>query len=229
MATTEPRTQDFAASNRGDAPSNATEPVSIGGTGGSTNDPFAAQRTSDNDPFANQRSGDDTLGDLGSSPPAGSPLAGGFPTDRRMSKEWGIFQSPSISNGRFNLNQAAYFFYVLLCVMTNFASSITDASKVPPSRFQRREGSIYATPGSRDAHTGKGKDRDQAYKDKLKERVRVPCVATISSTFQLTSYKTLRVGNEASLSHKAKLLNDTRMNSFGIVRVYQVVWGGTVL
>ncbi|KAL9122697.1 MAG: hypothetical protein Q9187_000753 [Circinaria calcarea] len=45
-----------------------------------------------------------------------------------------------------------------------------DASKVPPSRFQRREGSIYATPSSRDAHTGKGKDRDQVYHDKLKEK-----------------------------------------------------------
>ncbi|WYZ46464.1 hypothetical protein EsH8_IX_000689 [Colletotrichum jinshuiense] len=27
-----------------------------------------------------------------------------------------------------------------------------DASKVPPSRFQKRKGSIYATPGSRDGH-----------------------------------------------------------------------------
>ncbi len=26
----------------------------------------------------------------------------------------------------------------------------TDASKVPPSRFQKRKGSIYAVPGSRD-------------------------------------------------------------------------------
>jgi hypothetical protein len=27
-----------------------------------------------------------------------------------------------------------------------------DASKVPPSQFQKRKGSIYATPGSRDGH-----------------------------------------------------------------------------
>jgi len=27
-----------------------------------------------------------------------------------------------------------------------------DAAKVPPSRFQKRKGSIYATPGSRDGH-----------------------------------------------------------------------------
>ncbi len=46
----------------------------------------------------------------------------------------------------------------------------TDASKVPPSRFQKREGSIYATPGSRDGHT-KGKERDEKYFNKLKEKV----------------------------------------------------------
>ncbi|KAF2195948.1 hypothetical protein GQ43DRAFT_476762 [Delitschia confertaspora ATCC 74209] len=44
-----------------------------------------------------------------------------------------------------------------------------DASKVPPSRFQRREGSIYSTPSSRDAHV-KGSSRDKAYFDKLKEK-----------------------------------------------------------
>ncbi|CAI6332555.1 unnamed protein product [Periconia digitata] len=45
-----------------------------------------------------------------------------------------------------------------------------DASKVPPSQFQRRKGSIYSTPGSRDGHV-KGSDRDQAYWQKLKEKV----------------------------------------------------------
>lgn len=44
-----------------------------------------------------------------------------------------------------------------------------DASKVPPSRFQKREGSIYSTPSSRDAHV-KGSERDKAYHDKLKEK-----------------------------------------------------------
>ncbi|OLN97326.1 hypothetical protein CCHL11_01114 [Colletotrichum chlorophyti] len=34
-----------------------------------------------------------------------------------------------------------------------------DASKVPPSRFQKRKGSIYATPGSRDGHV----DRNYAH------------------------------------------------------------------
>jgi len=44
-----------------------------------------------------------------------------------------------------------------------------DASKVPPSQFQNRKGSIYATPSSRDAHV-KGSDRDKAYFEKLKEK-----------------------------------------------------------
>jgi len=43
-----------------------------------------------------------------------------------------------------------------------------DASKVPPSQFQKRKGSIYATPSSRDAHTSN--DRDKAYFEKLKEK-----------------------------------------------------------
>ncbi|KAK1254483.1 hypothetical protein MKX08_008478 [Trichoderma sp. CBMAI-0020] len=30
-----------------------------------------------------------------------------------------------------------------------------DAAKVPPSRFQKRKGSIYATPSSRDGHIDK--------------------------------------------------------------------------
>ena len=53
----------------------------------------------------------------------------------------------------------------------NTPSIFADASKVVPSRFQKREGSIYATPGSRDAHTGQGKVRDQTFHDKLKQKV----------------------------------------------------------
>ncbi|KAF2273558.1 uncharacterized protein EI97DRAFT_435981 [Westerdykella ornata] len=44
-----------------------------------------------------------------------------------------------------------------------------DAAKVPPSRFQRREGSIYSTPASRDAHV-KGAERDKGYWEKLREK-----------------------------------------------------------
>jgi len=44
-----------------------------------------------------------------------------------------------------------------------------DAAKVPPSRFQKREGSIYATASSRDGHLNR-KDRDVDYHAKLKEK-----------------------------------------------------------
>jgi len=44
-----------------------------------------------------------------------------------------------------------------------------DASKVPPSQFQKRKGSIYATPSSRDGHLS-SQERDKAYFEKLKEK-----------------------------------------------------------
>ncbi|KAI9736368.1 MAG: hypothetical protein M1818_006101 [Claussenomyces sp. TS43310] len=43
-----------------------------------------------------------------------------------------------------------------------------DASKVPPSQFQKRKGSIYATQGSRDGHVDR--NLQNAYLDKLKEK-----------------------------------------------------------
>ncbi|KAI9822828.1 MAG: hypothetical protein M1826_000407 [Phylliscum demangeonii] len=43
-----------------------------------------------------------------------------------------------------------------------------DAAKVPLSRFQKREGSIYATPSSRDGHVEK--NTQTAYTEKLKEK-----------------------------------------------------------
>ncbi len=51
---------------------------------------------------------------------------------------------------------------------------VSDASKVPPSQFQKRKGSLYATPGSRDAHIDSDKGRDKNFHDKLKEKVRGP-------------------------------------------------------
>ncbi|KAF2672212.1 hypothetical protein BT63DRAFT_422716 [Microthyrium microscopicum] len=45
-----------------------------------------------------------------------------------------------------------------------------DASKVPPSQFQKRKGSIYSTPNSRDGHVHGAGERDKAYFDKLKEK-----------------------------------------------------------
>jgi hypothetical protein len=50
------------------------------------------------------------------------------------------------------------------------ASDTWDASKVPPSQFQRRRGSIYSTPNSKDGSVERG-DRDKAYFEKLREKV----------------------------------------------------------
>jgi hypothetical protein len=49
-------------------------------------------------------------------------------------------------------------------------SETWDASKVPPSQFQRPAGSIYSTPNSKDGNVERG-DRDKAYFEKLKEKV----------------------------------------------------------
>jgi len=38
-----------------------------------------------------------------------------------------------------------------------------DASKTPPSRFQKRKGSIYATPSSRDGHVDRNVARDAIF------------------------------------------------------------------
>jgi hypothetical protein len=54
--------------------------------------------------------------------------------------------------------------------MNKADSNNLDASKVPPSQFQKRKGSLYATPNSRDSHH-ESTERDKAYFDKLKEKV----------------------------------------------------------
>lgn len=68
-------------------------------------------------------------------------------------------------------------------------TKLPDASKVPPSRFQKREGSIYATPGSRDGHTGKGRDRDQSFHDKLKSKVSYNIVARNGSALSIADHR----------------------------------------
>ncbi|UKZ82176.1 hypothetical protein TrVFT333_009960 [Trichoderma virens FT-333] len=57
------------------------------------------------------------------------PVPGGS-KDRRLSDEWGSFLMPS-------------------------STRIIGCCKSAPSRFQKRKGSIYATPGSRDGHVDK--------------------------------------------------------------------------
>jgi hypothetical protein len=58
-------------------------------------------------------------------------------------------------------------------------SETWDASKVPPSQFQLKPGSIYSTPNSKDGNVERG-DRDKAYFEKLKEKVTL--VLTIVGT-----------------------------------------------
>jgi len=41
-----------------------------------------------------------------------------------------------------------------------------DASKVPPSRFQQRKGSVFATPPSRDGHVQRNRDNDAEFHEK---------------------------------------------------------------
>jgi hypothetical protein len=64
--------------------------------------------------------------------------------------------------------------YAPRCEIEVFESSadvgILDASKTPPSRFQQRKGSIYATPNSRDGHVDRNHDRDHKYHEKLAEK-----------------------------------------------------------
>ncbi|EKD17430.1 c6 zinc finger domain containing protein [Drepanopeziza brunnea f. sp. 'multigermtubi' MB_m1] len=45
-----------------------------------------------------------------------------------------------------------------------------DASKTPPSQFQKLKGSIYATQGSRDGHVDRNTDRDAKYHATLVEK-----------------------------------------------------------
>lgn len=44
-----------------------------------------------------------------------------------------------------------------------------DASQTVPSRFQKVEGSIWATPASRDGHVARNRDKLKGYKEKIKE------------------------------------------------------------
>ena len=60
-----------------------------------------------------------------------------------------------------------------------------DASKVPPSQFQRPKGSIFATPATRDGHVGRA-DGDKRYWDKMKEKVRIDYGELSLSELRLT-------------------------------------------
>ncbi|MCJ1328639.1 hypothetical protein MMC10_005316 [Thelotrema lepadinum] len=118
-------------------------------------DPFAGQREQGEDPFTAQKT-DEVLSETGGSLPS-SPTS---PRDRRGSKEWG------------ELNLFTRTPFVIIFRTFPYQSLIprSDASKVPPSQFQKRKGSLYSTPGSRDSHVDSSKTRDKSFHEKLKEK-----------------------------------------------------------
>jgi hypothetical protein len=119
-------------------------------------DPFSNQRDATNDPFTEQKN-DQNLDQVAGNDEMA--IVDSSPTDeRRMSKEWGM------------LNATSDVAFLFISPLTDLLFQCIDASKVPPSQFQKRKGSIYSTPNSRDSHI-KGSDRDKAYFDKLKEKV----------------------------------------------------------
>ncbi|KAI1203882.1 hypothetical protein F5X97DRAFT_317902 [Nemania serpens] len=63
-----------------------------------------------------------------------------------------------------------------------------DASKTPPSRFQKRKGSIYATPSSRDGHVEKNRDAvEEFHKAHSKRWSIASSIKSIASTADPTS------------------------------------------
>mgnify|MGYP000002802327 CR=1 FL=1 len=77
-----------------------------------------------------------------------SPASGSSKQDCRMSDEWGSYSSSLPKTAHSPLRS-------LQGVAAALLSTRADASKVPPSRFQKRKGSIYATPNTRDGHIDK--------------------------------------------------------------------------
>lgn len=79
--------------------------------------------------------------------------------DNEQSQNTGIQEAPGLANFGTSPNSSSG---------DRRMSAEWDASKTPPSRFQRRKGSIYSTPASRDGHV----DRNYAekYHDKLLEK-----------------------------------------------------------
>jgi len=77
-----------------------------------------------------------------------SPVSGSSKQDCRMSDEWGSYSSSLPKTAHSPLRS-------LQGVAAALLSTRADASKVPPSRFQKRKGSIYATPNTRDGHIDK--------------------------------------------------------------------------
>ncbi|KAF3767496.1 hypothetical protein M406DRAFT_321593 [Cryphonectria parasitica EP155] len=80
-------------------------------------------------------------------------------TDQEQTQVTGIEEAPGLANFGTSPTSSAG---------DRRMSAEWDASKTPPSRFQRRKGSIYSTPASRDGHVDK--NYADKYHDKLAEK-----------------------------------------------------------
>ncbi|EPE34969.1 hypothetical protein GLAREA_10664 [Glarea lozoyensis ATCC 20868] len=112
-------------------------------------DPFAALRKPEFPPTVDAK-GHLIAKDSSASPPASPASSSGRRYSGETGDEWGT-QKRDVKEACFDIESL-------------------DASKTPPSRFQQRKGSIYATPNSRDGHVDRNHDRDHAYHEKLAEK-----------------------------------------------------------
>ena len=78
-------------------------------------------------------------------------------------------------------------------------SDTWDVSKVPPTQFQRRRGSILATPSSKDGNVERG-NRDKAYFEKLKEKVSESCWNVVEGNERVADLE-VGMGWEVARSH----------------------------
>ncbi|KAK7745583.1 hypothetical protein SLS62_009760 [Diatrype stigma] len=69
-----------------------------------------------------------------------------------------------------------------------------DASKTPPSRFQKRKGSIYATPSSRDGHVERNREAVEEFHRAHSKRW------SVSSTSSSGAKSTSDAGRKSSVS-----------------------------
>jgi len=87
------------------------------------------------------------------------------PTDRRMSDDpFASQREEGFKYDMFNTERPDGMTETSMMQRDRRMSKEWDASKVPPSRFQKREGSIHATPASRDGHIDRNKLKDFAEK-----------------------------------------------------------------
>jgi hypothetical protein len=103
----------------------------------------------------------------------------------------------------YNLNVRKAYCIMFLCSGFAYVDDeqwhmLLDVGKTPPSRFQQREGSLRATPGSRSEHTDKCVERDGAFHAKHAEIKDKP-LFSVSSREKRGSRGTAESGNNRAL------------------------------